>query len=433
MVHCIGVGGPRVRSAFVNPPALDLRDLDDALRAARSGGARAVEAACERVQTLRIEGVRPAAPARESVRWTVRVWGDGDGCAVASSSDAAASVDAALAALRDAALRHASPVDTPALYGARGLEDPRLGRITEADRLDVIASAERALGTHRRHALVYEESRAHRLWGNARGVVLHERGGWFSMEVAVDGPLGVTREGVATRRFADVASRPLGLAVRRRADVALRTAVLPREPTVLMEPRTFARVLDALACALAARPTPSWLTGDDVDPLPRALTVLDNATLRDGLRTYGFDERGVAPRPLPLLVAGVPRVGYRTVEDGSSTGHTGPDGMLRPSNVGVHPGIRTRNMLLAEMPHGVIVDVLPRFDPVRLVFAGEMRLCVLRAGERAGMVVQPVTLGLRELLGHLLEVGSDEERHAHVDAVSARFSPELLLGFARGG
>ncbi len=402
--------------------------LEDLVRAGRSAGAHIVEAGFEHARTRRLQGLRHPPVSADRVLWSVRVWDDAGRSGAGSAEDASDALGRAMRSLRDDAAPGCGPTESPALRGASGIEDPRLVQISDVERMEVLANAERALGTHRRHALRYEEHSIVRAWASSRGASLHERGSAFALEVAVDGPLGVTRETVAARRFADVASRPLGLTVRRRADVAALPAVLPASAPMVMEPRTFAAVLDAIATDAARRPVRG---ADRQAAWPGTLTVVDNGSLRNGLRTRGFDARGVAPVPVPLLVAGGPGAGYRTDSEGTPTGHTGTDGRLVPSNVVANPGIRTRNMLTADLSEWVLVDVLPPYDADAGTFAGELRLCVVRGGERTGMVRRTVRIALADVLAELVEVGADEERHAHVDAVSARFSPGLLARVPR--
>lgn len=397
----------------------------------RARGVRVAEVLVEQAEVLWREGLRGPERTEPSVRWVVRLWLEGGRRGRGESAAPDDAIDAALARAREAEEDpHGGPADIVASRGAQGIEDPRYGSIVEADRAEIVASTDRALGRHRRRLLQYVESRTTRRWCSSRGPALEEVGTRFGLDVAVDGPFGVVQERVTSRRFADVASRPLGLEVRRRADALVREVPDPGALPVLLEPRVMAGLLDAVARAFALRPVSGWLSSSSpAEPF----ALLDDGALRNGLRTRGFDAAGVPPRPVALANAGRWGAGYRSPEEarrdvrGMATGHAWGEG-LAPSNLVMRPGARSRNVMLLAHPQVLVLDALPELDIVSGAVVGEARFVLLEDGVRVGAVARHVQTSLARLVAGLVEVGSDEERHGHVDACTGVFLHDAFGG-----
>lgn len=397
----------------------------------RGRGGRVAEVLVEHTEVLRREGLRGPERTEQSVRWVVRAWLDGGRMGRGEGAAPDDAIDAALARAREAEEDpHGGPADIVASRGAEGIEDPRYGSILEADRAEIVAATDRALGRHRRRMLQYIETRTTRRWCSSRGPALEEVGTRFGLDVAVEGPFGVVEEHVASRRFADVASRPVGLEVRRRADALVRDVPDPGALPVLLEPRVMAALLDAVARAFASRPAAAWLTRSSP---AEHFALLDDGGLRNGLRTRGFDAAGVPPRPVALANAGRWGAGYRSPEEarrdvrGMATGHAWGEG-LAPSNLVMRPGARSRNMMLLAQPRALVLDALPEVDIVSGAVIGEARFVLLEEGVRVGSVLRPMRTTLARIVAGLLEVGSDEERHGHVDACTGVFLHDAFGG-----
>jgi predicted Zn-dependent protease len=309
---------------------------------------------------------------------------------------------------------------------AIGIEDPRLAMLSDTDRLEVLAGVERSLGPHRRRALRYDERLVRRCFWSTRGEPLEETGTVFTLEAAVQVGADTLSQRVVARRFADVASRPLGLELRRRADVAQRPVPRVSGRPIGMEPRVFAGVVDALARTMAKDPTRPARTA----PAPEGLAILDDGSLPHALRTRSFDARGAAPRPVPLVHVGRWGEGYVSTETSLLTGRprTGHEEIVgvMPANLVVRPGARTRNMLAQSLGKWVAVDSLPSSGVDAGRMRGPVRFVVMEGQERLGCFVEAVDVSLECLMSQLVELGSDEERHAHVDACTAIFSAEAF-------
>jgi predicted Zn-dependent protease len=161
--------------------------------------------------------------------------------------------------------------------------------------------------------------------------------------------------------------------------------------------------------------------------LSSVLHVNDDAGLASGLYTAAFDDRGVPPIPVPILREG--RVGslYYDVEEARReglrpTGHV-RDGAVRPSNLIVRPGARTRNVILTELKHWVAPDRLPPLDLQSGRFVGDVPFLVVEDGERRGASTARVDLGIEQVLAAVEEVAADQERTCEVDAPTMVLAP----------
>jgi PmbA protein len=152
------------------------------------------------------------------------------------------------------------------------------------------------------------------------------------------------------------------------------------------------------------------------------LTVVDDATLRDGFSTTSFDREGMSPQVLPLIEEGVLRNflydSYTGRKDGrSGNGHAGGGASEVPSvsttNVVVSPGDVTLEQMVSGIDRGVLVT---RFsgntDPVSGDFSG-----VVKGGRviRAGRISEPlcgtmIAGNIFDLLPEVVAVSKERER-----------------------
>ena len=150
------------------------------------------------------------------------------------------------------------------------------------------------------------------------------------------------------------------------------------------------------------------------------LHITDDAGLSSGLYSRTFDDRGVPPIPVTLLKEGVPNSLYHDPESARAlglrpTGHV-TDGALRPTNLVVRPGSRTRNVILAELTEHLVIDDLPQLNLVTGRLVGPVLVGVVRGGQREGAALAQLDLDVHELLACVDEVASDQERNGEVDA-----------------
>jgi len=417
----------------------DRAELLTLLDACRAEGARAIEVLHQRHERFLTTGmrIRPARTTEEA--WTARVWLEGGRAGMATSSTRKGLAERAVAAARMAPpSAHAGPADRyPPPTGSLGIDDRRWGNVHDDDRNELLGAAERGLsqgGTVLRR-LQYEEVRERRSLVSTREVELAAAATTWTL--AAEATLAATtlRHRIASRHFADVASLPFGLDLRRRLEGFVRAERLPDAalPAVL-DPAGMASLMRGLAPAfvapgLAAR----FLSGRLGRPLASpALHVTDDGGQASGLHTWPFDERGVVPFAVPLLKDGIPHSLYHDPESARAaglrpTGHS-RDGGLRPSNLVVRPGSRTRNVILGELVDHLVVDELPPLDLETGRIQGPCRVGVVRGGARAGGLVVHLDIDVGDLLARVVEVASDQERCQEVDTPTTIFAPLPFTG-----
>ncbi len=417
----------------------DRAELLTLLDACRAEGARAVEVLHQRHERFLTTGmrIRPARTTEEA--WTARVWLDGGRAGVATAPTRKGLAERAVAAARLAPLSElAGPADRyPPPSGSLGIDDRRWGNVHDDDRNELLGTAERFLsvgGTVLRR-LQYDEVRERRSLLSTREVELTAAATTWSL--SAEATLGSTtlRHRIASRHFADVASLPFGLDLRRRLEGFVHAERLPDVPLpVVLDPAGMASLVRSLAPAFVAPGlSGSFLRGRLGRPLASpVLHVTDDAGQASGLYTWPFDERGVVPFAVPLLKEGVPNSLFHDPESARAaglrpTGHV-REGTVRPSNLVVRPGSRTRNVILGELADHLVVDELP---PVALAtgrIQGPCRVGVVRAGARTGGLVVHLDLDVGDLLSRVVEVASDQERCQEVDTPTTVFAPLPFTG-----
>lgn len=411
----------------------DRAELVPLIEACRARGARAVEVLRQRFERLETTGSRVRATRSEDERWTLRVWLDGGRAGLAVAPSRAGLVDAAMRLAGGApASAHAGPADRFApIGGSLGLDDRRHATIEEGDRNEFLMLAERTLnqGSVQLRQLRYQEVREVRSLMSTREVELSGAATTYTLEaVAGSGSVQLGHR-IASRHFSDVASLPFGTELRRRIEGLLHPVSLPSGSLPLViDPRAAADFFRRLApafCADAVR-AGNFLASRLGRPLASSvLHITDDAGLSSGLYSRTFDDRGVPPIPVTLLKEGVPNSLYHDPESARAqglrpTGHV-TDGALRPTNLVVRPGSRTRNVILTELRDHLVIDDLPPLNLETGRIAGPILLGVVRGGQREGAAIAHLDLDVRDLLSRVDEVASDQERNGEVDA------PTLVL------
>lgn len=325
------------------------------------------------------------------------------------------------------------------------ISDPRLPRLEESDRRDVIAYNEDAVRGVSKGltgvSFVYEEQSIRRAVLNSRGQEGLELGTRFRLRGALRHPgkpdteLGAS---VESRRFADVSSMPLGTDLARRAVANAQPTNRPeRALPVVIEPRVLATLLPLIASAFdgdlvdagksfirSAALNASMSLGST------RLHVVDDACLPGALATRAFDDRGVPPMPLPLIREGTLGALYRSPRSARAlgtrpTGHARWDGGVWPGNLVVRPGARSRNMMFPDVGRYVLIDDLLDLSGINLA-TGAIKVPVrLLLGEQ-GKPIGGLGRGVLDttivgLFGALVELANDVERHGSVDASTMVF------------
>lgn len=398
---------------------------------ARTGGARAAEVAWTERDLLEQAGAKGRPGHRLDRAWTARVWRDGGRCGVATAATPEGAIDVALASSADAPPDPlAGPPDRiPVPGGSLGICDRRHEQIADEDRADMLQLAERALAQGGLGAVrvVYRQVLQGRGWMSTRGMEAEETSTAYELSAEVDaGPVRAFHR-IASRHFSDVASLPFGVELRRRVEPLLRRVELPASPRpIVLDPRVMAELVRSLAPAFAADAVArgnflaSRLGKRLASP---TLHVTDDAGLASGLLTRAFDERGVPPIPVAVLKEGVVSALYHDPETARAaglrpTGHVW-DGVIRPSNLVVRPGARTRNVILTELKDYLALDRLPPLDLDSGMLAGVVPVVRVDQGERVGAVDVRIEAPIWVVLEAVREMAADQERSCEVDTPTA--------------
>ncbi|MSP54167.1 MAG: hypothetical protein EXR69_00945 [Myxococcales bacterium] len=410
----------------------DRRLLIAALDRLRAGGVLVAEVLTSRTDWLEQTGSRTAPASGETVSWTVRAWRAGGalGLGVAPTSGEAI----ALALARSAVAGpdpYAGPSERQDIRTAGlGTSDRRYGTIEAADRVELLDLAERAFEKTKENIrlvrLRYRQERTRRSWASTRGTEASETNTRFTIEGEVEtGQQSRVTQILESRHFSDVASLPFGTDLRRRAEPLSRALDgAPPALPMIVEPRALAELMRALAPAFVAGHTGFIANapagkGGTIRLAPPVLHVTDDAGLHSGLYTVAFDDRGVTPVPLTLLREGVLGARYHTPESARAvgscaTGHV-RDGVLRPSNLVIRPGARTRNMIHVELGDLLLLDGPPPLDLQAGRLVGPARVVRVAAGETVGFHDVVFDVGISEFFGGITEFAADQERHNGVD------------------
>lgn len=431
----------------------ELQTLDDIVRRARTAGASGVEVLRTDRDIVRLTAP-PGGPTGGSIQrhaardaqLSVRLWRDdgraGRATGPADSPDVL--VQQALAAADRAQPDPlAGPIDrfTPAGRGL-GIEDPRHVHLRDEDREEVLVDNLRGAASEdsriRLGTFVWEDERTTRAFVNSRGVAQRVTSTVFRVDAEVfldraDPPIHLT-DRLAGRSFADVACLPWGASLARRALALAGPRVQVEGPVrVLLPPRATARLVAWLADRFshdAITRGDTLLTRNGGLQISPRLHLLDDGTLGGGLRSRGFDDRGVLPVPLALIREGRVAAHLLTPEqaralDLKPTGHV-IDGRVEPTNLVLNAGLRTINALLSDLGGDAVeVDDLPDLSgldeatgDLSLPFDGFLRRADGHHGVvRGARLVGNLMTALRQIAG----IASDTDRVGHVDA------PALLV------
>lgn len=399
---------------------------------ARKGGARACEVLSVSFEERALSAWRAKVGLSRGAHTVARVWLDGGRAGVAIAEAGAAAIDAALAAAATAPPSdHAGPADRmPPITGTLGIDDRRHQGIADADRHEVLQTAERALasGGVMLGSILYAERREERAFYSTREVELS--GGATTYALSASASLAGTTlsHRIASRHFSDVASLPFGTDLRRRLEALATPAALPATPLpVVLDPRGMAALVRGLAPAFAANRVDNTFVGAFRGKAlaSPSLHVTDDAALASGLLSRAFDDRGVPPITVALLREGVVNSLLHDPETARAqglrpTGHVGPGG-IAPSNLVVRPGSRTRNVILTELKDFLVIDELPPVNLDSGRIAGEVNVVVFAGGQRQGGVRARVDTTAPVLLRQVVELAADQERSEEVDAPTVVF------------
>ncbi len=413
----------------------DRTELLQLLAASRAAGARAAEVLHQRFDRRVIVGERTRGELSATQRFTLRVWMEGGKAGLAVGSGLPGLVDAAMRDARAAPTSAwAGPADriSPSA-GSLGIDDRRHRNIGADDRDEMLHTAVRSLeaGGVQIHRLQYGEERERRSWLSSREQEAESACTTYTL--AADASLRGTRRThrIASRHFSDVASLPFGLELRRRLELLARPAEMPDVALpVVLDSRAMSMLARSIAPLFSA---PAIAAGNFLSTrLNRRLAsaafhLTDDAAMAGGLRSHAFDDRGVAPMTIALLKEGMPGGLYHDPESARAaglrpTGHV-VGNELRPGNLIVRPGSRTRNVILGELADHVMLDEPPPADLRTGRLSGPVSLQVVRRGEHLGTAQTHLDIGLDVLLLGIEELAADQERVEEVDSPTTVMKP----------
>ena len=199
---------------------------------------------------------------------------------------------------------------------ALGIDDLRYGHLTESDRQGVLLGCYEQARTAERRAdlsnFAYRDSRTRRVFANTKGVLLQE----YSTQYDVSGTVSHNTNrlrldgGVSARSFSSVGSVPFGVLMAQRLATMMGEQIhIDDSIRVFWPPRVTAEVFALLAPYFTEESLNEGKTflskqKNDPDLFDTRILMVDDGTLFGGLRSRGFDDRGVTPVPLTLLREG---------------------------------------------------------------------------------------------------------------------------------
>jgi predicted Zn-dependent protease len=423
-----------------------VQQLEAWLEVARLGGARGCEILRVGSKTTRF-GVRRGAAENVTETTTdtavVRVWLDGGRAGVARGDMTAGSalVQAALTAAASADPDpYAGPVDQlERISRGLGIADRRYKALGMDDRMGVVGGLERSVSAIDSRLttsdITWSDALSRRTWVSSRGARFDEWDTLFEGTVTVagsgHGDRLIATESVASRSFASLASVPYAANLARVVAAALqdKPSLKPGPVRVVFAPAATARLFEQIATGLdqATLASDGHFLAREGKPVPvhRRIHLLDDGQAPGGLRTHGFDDRGVIPRPITLLKEGrldEPLLDLRAARaaERDPTGHWF-DG-LRPSNLSLRGGTRSINAITAELGGTMLlVEHLPDLSGALDLRTGRLDCPVfgqvLDGKKRVGVVRgRRLVADLAEALGSVVQVCSNTDRVRHVDA-----------------
>lgn len=374
-----------------------------------------------------------------------RVYVDGDRCASFSTRDPSAARDVIKKALTRARRAKRDPSQRPSeafpiSERGVGLDDQRYDVLTDRDRSEVALENYRGCKAARVicRSADYADVRTVRAFYSTRGIAASNSDTRYDVRIqaSLDDETLPTEFQAAGRAFASIGALPYGLDLAERLQTLAADKVpLPTDgPAIVLEPAVLASLISQIGpafCAdrvLAGKSFVSQIKDREVGTY--RVHLIDDATLHGALLTRAFDDRGVAPMPVPLIQEGklggllhTPETARQ--EDARPTGHE-MDGNLCPSNLILRRGNRSRTQMLGEVPLALQFD---RLDGEVDLKTGQVNLhgpaFILEAGKRRGLVAKAVLRGhILDLLKGVKELASNQQRTLNVDCATA-----VILGF----
>jgi predicted Zn-dependent protease len=202
-------------------------------------------------------------------------------------------------------------------------------------------------------------------------------------------------------------------------------------PPLVLTPIAMSWLIEAMAPVFSAKleESESFLSRiKDGNLGNRTLHIIDDPGLHGGVRTRAFDDRGVPPTAIAMVLEGKANAMMHTPEsarlaDTAPTGHL-ISRKLSPSNLLLRAGNRSRTQMLSEVPNSLEID---HFEGKLNLKTGKVKISgpalLLSKGQKIGFVgTVTIDLEIWTLFKAIKEVASNQERHGAVDSAT------VLLG-----
>lgn len=422
-----------------------LPSLNNLVRLARKQGASGIELLYTATHDRRIKAIGTKIQDQtesESRILSGRVFvGNGASASFSINADLTgrhpASVEKAVVRARKArANPYAGPIEHMDISErGMGLKDPRYTQIDTESFQDLLAINQVGEG-NKAHLMEYTDRKLQRFFVSSRDFYANSSSTFYKLclENTIPGTNTPLHHLACGRAFSHVGSIPFGREIETRMATLSNLCEAPSGPVNLVLPtRVMAWIIEALAPAFDSR----YIDNDSVflKRLPggilgtRAIHIVDDPGTVGGVRTRAFDDQGVPPMAVPIIREGKVGNAYFSVEAARKanvrpTGHFWMN-QIRPSNLVLRPGNRSRTQMLSEVPSSLEIDHLTgTLDLKTGMLNASGPALVLEKGKPQG-AVRSVTLNMpiQDLLGAVKEIASNQLRYGAVDSATVVTHP----------
>jgi predicted Zn-dependent protease len=319
-----------------------------------------------------------------------------------------------------------------------GIDDPRYPKVDDEARRDVLEANRASLANTPCTLLEaqYTDALHQRTFASTRGVHATERSTEYQLILTARHRASghsLTNTSSA-HNFAHVASIPHGKGLVRALEaMSGKKGVVPGPLPLVLSPRVIAWILEQIMPAFAADVVAkgaSFLNALGEEPIgSRRFHVIDDSSLPGGDRTVAFDDRGVPPVPVSVIREGKLGGLYHSPET-ARRAETRPTGhvqgtRIRPGNLVVRHGNRSRTQMLSEVPASIhVLHLSGSIDPTNGMMKAKGPGLLLEKGQVVGCISElKIHLPVVDLLRAVKEISSNQQRFGAVDCATTLTHP----------
>jgi len=315
-----------------------------------------------------------------------------------------------------------------------GVLDPRykyLDNDTREELADINTDAAERVGNIEYIKSTYTDRLTHRAYMSTNGVKAISASTLYNYDLTVKllGHAATLTSSNVGRAFAHIGTIPFGNELTQRLTRITNKVSLPNsEPLPLvLTPRAMGWLIDAISPAFSPQidEKESFLSRLDDGVLGnKALHVIDDPALPGGVKTRTFDDRGVPPTAIAIVLEGKANALMQSPESAADaetipTGHL-LNRKLSPSNLLLRAGNRSRTQMLSEVPNSLEID---HFDGKLNLKTGKVKASgpalLLSKGQQLGCAGEvSVEIEIWTLFKAIREIASNQERHGSVDSAT---------------